>query len=295
MIRHGAINTYPAAKHTFSRGRFTRGFTLVELLVVISIIIVLVAILLPSFNQVRIRGFRTTCYNNVGSIAKGALTYATDASWHRRGIGSTLPNITSNAKGWVRTSNWGDTEKGNPGCLWLLATGRKPDYNPGGKKYSPLNSWVPLKAFLCPEAELRRNWREPLMDDEQFEYKSDIKVSSLSYSYLSMVNYYDEPISKLSTDLVIIADQNPRCTLDEENIQSYQDVCKDIDGDGQIEAKEANSFNHNQDGENVARLDGSAKWIERPDKVMDDDIYSSSGGSETQGKRGKINDSFLIP
>jgi prepilin-type N-terminal cleavage/methylation domain-containing protein len=53
-----------------------RGFTLVELLVVVAIIAVLVAILLPSLSKARDRARRTSCGVNLRSLAQAELTYA---------------------------------------------------------------------------------------------------------------------------------------------------------------------------------------------------------------------------
>src|SRR3984893_10986424 len=49
--------------------RFTRGFTLVELLVVIAIIGVLVALLLPAIQAAREAARRTQCRNNLKQLA----------------------------------------------------------------------------------------------------------------------------------------------------------------------------------------------------------------------------------
>jgi prepilin-type N-terminal cleavage/methylation domain-containing protein len=46
-----------------------RGFTLVELLVVITVIAVLVALLLPAVQMARESGRKTTCLNNQRNIA----------------------------------------------------------------------------------------------------------------------------------------------------------------------------------------------------------------------------------
>ena len=53
-----------------------RGFTLVELLVVISIIGVLVGLLLPAVQSARAAGRRTQCQNNMRNVAMGILGYA---------------------------------------------------------------------------------------------------------------------------------------------------------------------------------------------------------------------------
>lgn len=56
--------------------RSKQGFTLVELLVVIAIIGILAMLLTPVVTRARQEGFKTTCKNNLGQIAKAAQMYA---------------------------------------------------------------------------------------------------------------------------------------------------------------------------------------------------------------------------
>ena len=68
--------------HIYRKRSAKDGFTLVELLVVISIIAMLVAILLPALNKARKQAQRVSCMSNVRQVGLACFTYAAENDGH---------------------------------------------------------------------------------------------------------------------------------------------------------------------------------------------------------------------
>jgi prepilin-type N-terminal cleavage/methylation domain-containing protein/prepilin-type processing-associated H-X9-DG protein len=83
-----------------------RGFTLVELLVVIGVIALLSAILLPVFGRVRETGRRTACTSNMKQLALAFQQYANDASDRLPGATDAPAGVNQNG-GWIWYSRFG--------------------------------------------------------------------------------------------------------------------------------------------------------------------------------------------
>jgi len=80
---------YDVKRSPVNRGR---GFTLVELLIVISIIGVLVALTMPAINMARESGRQATCKNNLHQLALGCQAH--EAQWQRFPSGGLLKSST---------------------------------------------------------------------------------------------------------------------------------------------------------------------------------------------------------
>lgn len=100
------------------------GFTLVELLVVISIIAILVGLLVPAIGMVRENARRSTCNNNIGQLAKATINFETRKQRYPgyreqfARVPSTSAPAGANKQGSWMTAIMSDLEQRNVYKLW---------------------------------------------------------------------------------------------------------------------------------------------------------------------------------
>jgi prepilin-type N-terminal cleavage/methylation domain-containing protein/prepilin-type processing-associated H-X9-DG protein len=130
-------------------------FTLIELIVVISIICILIALILPAVQAARETARRSSCGNNLRQITLSALNY--ESSHGRLPAGSTGP---MNSGGGF-SPPWADPN--SPCCPWghFGWPSSVLTYSEENSLYNSINFAVPMYAFSVPE---QGPWSPPTGD-----------------------------------------------------------------------------------------------------------------------------------
>jgi prepilin-type N-terminal cleavage/methylation domain-containing protein len=232
-----------------------RGFTLVELLVVVAIIALLLGILLPALNRAREIANRAVCGANVRGVLQSMLIYA-QTSNDRFPIAGTGQN-EGNVRGFIvtttatqRTAVSTSLARNSTASLWILV--RDGSASP--------------KSFICPSSgDDPDNLRRPTADgsvarlSDTWDFR---EASNLSYSVLNMYHPRNAQnwTNNVRADWVVMGDNN---SADGSNIHQLRQGSSDATTEN-LRSRE-NSRNHaNNEGQNAGRGDGSVSFSQDP-------------------------------
>ena len=257
-----------------------RGFSLMEVLVVIGIIGLLMAILLPTMERVRHQGYIANCASNLRQIGQAISMYTNEN--HGEYPRTTYVPGAAIAKGTGITS-------ANP----FGAGGPSPNDVTANVYLLIRTQKLPPVMVMCPYNDVNEfepDNSDPLTHSNFANYKKN-----LGYSF---ANPYPDPSAaqvgyrlsnKLGAEFAVAADLNPGKN------GTRDDVTAPVATSSWSDQKKALSENHEKDGENVLYGDGHVQWQHTSFcGLRQDNIYTTKSNQIEASPIDK-EDSVLLP
>jgi len=262
-----------------SMKKFRRGFTLIEVLVVIGIIGLLMAILLPTLERVRHQSYIVKCAANLHALGQGLHVYANEnhGAYPRTAYlaGAPYTKGTGSAGADPFTAG-GPATNDLTAPLFLLLRTQK----------------IPPVTMICPYNDVNVFTADTAQLDQHSNFTDYTKNLGYSYAnpYPSAAAEKDYHLTDhLLADFAVMADLNP-------GPKGYNGDFTSVTATSPwSKKKKLNSDNHEEGGQNVLYIDGHVDWKTTVFAGPNGDNIFTTADGQMEASPVNRNDCVLLP